>query len=702
MNILIQVPFTDAENYAKLWANEENEIDFRKEHYKASRCTVCFAATELEFYLSKTLIDAQIRISDLVENNPDLIIKLETQELCSDDCGFTIQPSSKEVLIRGVSRVGVLYGCYKFLETQGWRWYAPGRRGELSPCAKDSLDIPCEEIHIKPSMNLARGFEFEGLSKESVSLTMWMARNYLNLSSYRALTGSLGRKLGMIYKNGGHIFDEILEPNKVCDANETMWQLHSSWYGKSENGKPDKERPLGIQFCVSQPDLLNYLSEEILRRAMGSWYYADIIDIWGFDTWGRICCCPDCRKKGNGSDHMLYFLSYLRAFFDEALKDGRLDHNVRFAFIAYEGTCTLFPPKNGIPENIIHSGDIVVFAPINRDYSCDIAEESSAQNRYYFDTLKEWCGKGLSVITLEYFNVSRFEDLGLLFTDRIKNDLKSYYDIGVRGMTYMHLPMTNWAMRTLNHLIYSRLCFDVGCDASVIEKEYFDLWYPDANSVKIKKVYSIIEVAMKHISSWRSWNKGSVLSLLQAWDGLCPTIDLFKQKNNSNQKSFAAFENLDDAIFSAQKTLRHLEAASVLLNILYWKSESNAASKIDAKSMGFVNPIEAKAMLEKNSLHRLAEDRRFLKYNIDMMKAFYLFLSYYRVLLNDDKDSVDKLWEEIVYLIDRLNSYYIPLWFANPGPDIECLDALGRSQLYEVYLRCMKQRHMPRNCRALL
>ncbi len=49
-----------------------------------------------------------------------------------------------------------------------------------------------------------------------------MAKNRLNLAGYRSLTGALGRKLGILYKNGGHIFESILDPERTTESGETF------------------------------------------------------------------------------------------------------------------------------------------------------------------------------------------------------------------------------------------------------------------------------------------------------------------------------------------------------------------------------------------------------------------------------------------------------------------------------------------------
>lgn len=45
--INIVLPYEETQQKLHIWACEEKKIDFRWEHFKATRCTVAFAAVEL-------------------------------------------------------------------------------------------------------------------------------------------------------------------------------------------------------------------------------------------------------------------------------------------------------------------------------------------------------------------------------------------------------------------------------------------------------------------------------------------------------------------------------------------------------------------------------------------------------------------------------------------------------------------------------
>jgi len=81
--IHIILPFENAPEYFHFWAHEEEQIDFRKDLEKAKRCTLSYAAEELETYLN--LIGLETKIS---EGEGDVTILLDSHT--GDAEGFTI------------------------------------------------------------------------------------------------------------------------------------------------------------------------------------------------------------------------------------------------------------------------------------------------------------------------------------------------------------------------------------------------------------------------------------------------------------------------------------------------------------------------------------------------------------------------------------------------------------------------------------
>ena len=218
MKINIVLPYKNAETQYKIWANEEEIIDFRKEKERAARCSICFAAAELEQYLQK--IGFQVSVSDKYSDTYNVVLQV-AEKLEKDVTGqeFSFRIFEDTLIIEGTGRVGVLYGVYELLKAQGIYWLNPWE--EVLPKNLERLVLP-EVKNYKPSFDMGRGFEFEGPLKESKLLWLWMARNKLNLSTYRSQTAKFQKKLGMIFKQGGHIFERILNPDNVLASGKTI------------------------------------------------------------------------------------------------------------------------------------------------------------------------------------------------------------------------------------------------------------------------------------------------------------------------------------------------------------------------------------------------------------------------------------------------------------------------------------------------
>ena len=687
MNITIVVPFPNAETGVWRWASEETQIDWFQETERAARCTCAFAALELRRYLLRTLCTPVITVSS-VEPNTGLTISLN---ILKPNCGagqFSIEPESSGVRITGNDRTGLLYGVYEFLHLQGWRWYSPGKDGEIAPSVRDRLNIPQQGIKLTPAFPLGRGFHMTYVSMESEDMWLWMVRNRLNVCGFRPATGPLGHRLGMTFKNGGHIFEEILNPDRVIadgfatdgvDARHTvrqeltLWNQHRDWYGLPLGKDRTKGSALKTQFCVSRPDLLQFLSEEVLERLAGEWNQVHHLDIWGFDTWGDICACEGCRRLGNGSDQMLSFLSFLREYIDQALLQGRLDHDVALVMCAYEGTGTLMGPQNPIPANLHERGDYVTFYPINRCYAHDFTDPSCEMNARYAEALRSWLRvpRPLPMVLGEYYNVSKFEDLPLLFPHRIGSDIAAFHDMGVKGVTYMHSPMVAWGMRTLNQHLFARCSSEPGCDTREMETEYFPHWYGPV-AEQMENVYRWVEDAWKYVSDWRSWSHESVLSKLLGWEGSTPAVP-FTMENHLG--------TVDTAIEEGSKSIALMRKSLIQIEQL----RTGLRDRLDCAE-------DSGGSTRRQIEYRLSEDRRQIIYGLDTMLLTTELLTYYRALQHGDAAAADAAWQRTENAAEKLDSYYVPLDYEWPGAGLVVKDALTRTQLREVVDRCRLHR----------
>ncbi len=659
--IHVILPYEDAPRLYPMWAHEEQDIDFRRDHERAARCTVCFAAEELVSYLAKTGLSA------CVSGQPgDITITMTLRP--EMDQTFSVETGGNTVSLTG-GRRGLLYAAYHVLEAQDIRWYSPWE--EYVPENLASFTMP-EAGSFSPDMPLGRGFEFEGPLKESALLYLWMARNRLNMAACRPNTKHLQRKLGMSFQVGGHIFEHILEPSLPAGNGQTLIEAHPDWYGQPIN----RDNPLSVQFCTSNEELLEYLAQHLIRLLMGEWYDADRIELWGFDTWGNTCRCEKCRALGNGTDKLLHFLSYLRKRIDEETAKGNMDHPVQLVMGAYEGTSTIEPPENGFPENLLASGDYAVYWPILRCYEHPL-KTPCMHNEVYTRTLPGWTK--MPTILGEYYNVSRYEDLPLQFTRTIQEDFRWYHEIGVKGMTYMHLPMVEWGMRALTQVLFARLAWDVNADlGKIISKYFMHLYGPFAETAR--KAYELTEEATKHIAGWRNWNSKSIYSHLAAWDGKKPDKPLFRDDHLG-----------DNAVSMGLHSADLLSEAADLLRSVWDEADLYFVGAFTPASASSLSPALNHSAQKKNALsERIARDLRSLDYAQDMYLLIANFLKYHEKLLTDSE--TDATWAEIKRLYRRMYGYTFGVTYSCPDPELVTRDALERSGLKTLYYRCLKER----------
>lgn len=684
MDITVIVHYPGAEEQTATWSEEEQQINFARDPDRGARCTTTFAAMELKRYLERTISD--IRIS-FAERSPRVgfFIDLRIQDPSSKKQGFTLKPCKGGVIIEGDGRTGLLYGSYELLRLQGWRWYAPGEIGEVQPEVIDQLNLPGKEFRHTPSMDMGRGFDLFSAAQESVELLLWMTRNRCNICGCCLWTGPLAEKLGMIQRTGGHIFDKVLVPDYALPSGGTLWEEHKDWFGLSSDGKRKEDKALHVQFCVSQPGLVEFLAEELIRRLSGQWKGVEEVYIWGFDTWGEICNCEKCRSLDNGTNQTVFFLSQLRKILNKAVVRSRLERNVRLIMCAYEGTITISAPTKAIPRNLIESGDTCVFYPINRCYEHDFADSSCSYNTNYSHYLAEWaiCHPRLPIILGEYYNVSRFEDLPLLFTKRIVNDLPAYHKVGVRGMTYMHPPVTNWGVRALNNLLFAELAWDIHADVEQLLHEYFSKYYGPYEKTA-REAFELIEKAWLRIANWRSWTEKSVLSWLLRWDGTKPEHPLAVDDH---------FGDPDRTIESGHLSVDWLSKAKSLIENTLADCRIISSQNSTYGDQVAVNTAQAQQFKRTNKFEkRLAEDRRMLLYGIDVMAIMTELVAYHDALFRDDISTASSTWNKIEGLADRMACYYIPICCNEGGTGFVLKDALARSQVGDVLNRCRKYR----------
>lgn len=670
MKITIVIPYRDAARRVGLWARAEHKIDFHADHAAATRCTVSFAATELRTHLAPILAGAEIAVAEVLPEE-GLAIRLlaEREDIRGEEYSLIPEPFGLTVLGRG--RVGVLYGAYELLKLQGYRWYEPGETGTYTPPVRDALALPDRRLDFSTVATVGRGISLDGQLNESEEIALFMARNRMNVYFSRPNTCHLMKKLGFILRDGGHIFEDILAPDRPMPSGRDLYDEHPEWYGTPAVGEKSRARALSTQFCVSCPDLLAFLGEELIAHSMDEWHEAEEINVWGFDRWGSVCSCPRCRALGNATDQLLYMAAHFRRALNAARREGRLDRDIKMVLCAYEGSATLEPPTRPVPRELCEGGDHILFAPIVRCYDHEFSDPACSYNRLYDEALRGWAAlpETLPLSILEYYNVSKFEDLPLLFTKTMPKDFAYYLgEGGARGMVFMHIPMVNWGVRALTYYLFAELAWDPAADVGALIAEYFEKRY-GIYADGMKEVYRLIEDASGDITSWRAWKHDSLIYKFILWDGDIPKEPLAVDDHFGSPEGFEA---------RGRALLASLEEARRRLDALIREAKS-AEPPTDTNG--------------KNTYHALLDDKRGLLYGIDVQRITYVLGCYYNALYRGDRAAADALFAELEALEEKLESYYMPATYTLSYLALISKDALARSQVGNTVARCRAKRN---------
>jgi len=536
-------------------ASGEKAVNFWDNDLRDDRaCTECFAATELKKFL--------IRVTDLKESDititgtnkfpekVDLFIlgSTHSNRLVNDgevkfetDQSFKISVKKEKnriiTRIQGADRAGALYGVYSYLNRLGIHFYGLGDKGTVYPKVPVSL-IESLDIIENPSF-ITRGFHATQ-PRGSQEFFLWMARNKLNLWTFEEPDVLFLKKLGIRLMGGGHIIQsKFLNPysrypynhprfsgdenNPVdpypvsafyqgdVDNNDTLsyFEAHPEWYGL-RNGKRSNNMAewAGDNFCTSNADAKKELAKNFINCLIdGEWKNADLVNFWMLDE-GNWCECEVCRQKGNYTDRLFDLQHVVLNKIREARKQGRLQRDVQLVSLAYHET--LVPPSHPLPDNFDYENFSLTFFPIERCYVHTLTDPTCTEiNEPILRDYNSWTQgerrfyKG-SLFIGEYYNVSYFQTLPLLFTRMMKTDIPMYYNTGARHFHYMHTPTRLWGTWTLNQYLLSQLLWNVNVNADVVVDGYFKKYYPTTTEIT-REFYHHLELATANFKPFKQY-----------------------------------------------------------------------------------------------------------------------------------------------------------------------------------------------------
>ncbi len=447
--------------------------------------------------------------------------------------GSAARATGRIMLIGGKGRIGTLYGVYGLLDRLGVRWLSPGAIGEEVP-QRPLETLPAMDVSDSPAF-VTRGFhawEYRG----NPEFFDWMVRNRMNYWCVQAKDRPGLKKRGIQMNCGNHVLqhrflspaspypyrhskfpvnDEALpdDPYQVSpeyrgdadgDGKLTYSEAHPEWYGlrkgkRSFNIHGDN----GDNFCTSN----RYACDEFMKKIVqdlidGEWADADSINFWTLDG-GKWCECEACRALGTPTDRNLLLVHRLRQEMKRAMAQGRLKRNVRIYFLAYADV--LEPPTRPLPRDFDYDNCIATYFPIARCYVHTFADPACTEfNTRYQKNFLGWASdperhyRG-QIFIGEYYNVSGYKCLPIMFARTMAVDIPYYHQHGARHMHYMHCTTRNWGTRALTNYHLARLLWDPELDSQALLADYFARRYGPAADV-MRRLYDRLDTALSNVT----------------------------------------------------------------------------------------------------------------------------------------------------------------------------------------------------------
>jgi len=397
----------------------------------------------------------------------------------------TIRRGGRTVwVVCGASRVGTLYGAYALLESLGVRFYGPADAETVLP--RDPVALPATlDVVSTPA------FEYRGFwawePRGNSAFLRWMGRRRMNLWTAAEPGVPLLRKLGIRLTGGGHTLQyDYLSPHSPSgEGRRTNFEAHPEWYGLHAGRRsPNLTAESGDNFCTSNPAAVEALARRLVRDLRdGPLRNADLVNVWTLDG-GRWCECEACRGLGTVSDRALDLTRRLAAAIADARRRGELDHDVVLSAAAYLET--MAPPTRPVPVGAGDRAMLVTFFPYYRCYAHALADPTCTEINARIESAWEgWCRTpdrpyGGPMGMCEYYNVSWFKSLPLVFPHVMARDIADDHAAGARLFCYMHAPTSRWGSWRLDHLVLSESLWSPGVNADSLVADYCARAFPDA------------------------------------------------------------------------------------------------------------------------------------------------------------------------------------------------------------------------------
>ncbi len=367
----------------------------------------------------------------------------------NNDDAVLIQSDGKSFLsISAYTKQGLINGIYTYLDTLGFRWYAPGANWNYIPKLK-SVALKLDKVFV-PDFALRTFFGTFGTPRNPVidkSKTVdaawhqWAMRN----------------RLGGGYQLKGHSWNDFMW------ANRDVFTAHPD-YMALVNGKRVGVKTAS-KFCISNEGFqqvfikaMTINLEKMMKAAPDASVYCVSVEP---SDGGGDCQCDQCKKMGTVSDRV-FFLANLVA---KELK--KVSPKAYVNLYAYNTHAE--PPHFAIEPNVI-----VQIIPYGYQHY------ASAE-----DMIDEWSKKTHNLFIYDYYGLP-IKNLdrslrGMQRPEGLDQKIKHWHQLGIKGITLE--SSYSIGATGLGLYLFTRLGWNAGENADAIKKEYFDFCYGKASEV---------------------------------------------------------------------------------------------------------------------------------------------------------------------------------------------------------------------------
>ncbi len=319
-----------------------------------------FAADELRSF-TKRMTGVEMKVAPSPGEATVVLLSPDPANGLGQDA-FRLRVRGKRLEIEAGSDSGLIYGVYELLEKYGGcRWYAswcekvPELRKFEVPDTLDDTQTPAFKL---------RDPYWGDLLKSNLDFACRLRCN-------ARLTPKHG---GIPYRFGGdlwacHTFNKLLPPEKYFNE-------HPEYYSEV-NGKRLGKR---TQLCLTNPDVLRLVTEEVLRRIRedpnASFYGVSQND------WYNYCTCEKCKAIDDYEEsHAGTMIAFVNKIAEAVEKEFP---NAIIETLAYQYTRT--PPKHIKPRPNV----MPCLCTIELDFQYPIPENRYPQNVKFIKDIEGW------------------------------------------------------------------------------------------------------------------------------------------------------------------------------------------------------------------------------------------------------------------------------------------------------------------------